>query len=307
MNPVDGASLVLVPAGSFVMGSVREAVIGLWRRQGWDLRWIEATVGGTDFVGELHPHEVELEGFWVYERPVTIGQYHGFMQATGHLAPVDPRVHGPWNSAWRDRAPLPGTEALPVSSVSWEDAVAYCRWAGARLPTEAEWEYAARGPGGLVFPWGDEWEAGACRCADELARRHFSDHDEWRVWLNGGGSHGPGGSYPTAGWLGEHVAQVEGPSPPEWYPRDRSWCGVLGLAGQVREWCADWYDPDYYPRSPRRAPRGPDRPARSAERSLRGGSFTSPAYTGRGAQRTFYPPDSRDTNNHGFRCVLDAS
>lgn len=304
INPVDGAPVILIPPGCFMMGSAPEAVTGLWRRHGWDPRWFEAQVGGKGFVGELYPHEVELDAFWMYERPVTIGQYHMFMQATGHPAPVDPRGHGPWNSAWRGGAPLPGTEGLPVSSVSWDDAVAYCRWAGARLPTEAEWEYSARGPDGLAFPWGDEWEAGACRCADELAGRHFTDNDEWRIWLNGGSSRGPDGSYARPCWLGQHVAQVEGPTPPERYPRDRSWCGVLGLAGQVREWCADWYDPDYYPRSPRQAPPGPDRPTESAQRSLRGGSFTSPAYTSRGAHRSFYPPDRRDTNNHGFRCVV---
>ena len=305
VNPIDRAALVLVPAGSFVMGSNREAVLGLWRRHGWDPRWFHAQVGGDDWVGELYPHEVELEAFWMYELPVTTAQYHGFMRQTGHPAPVDPHVHGPWNSAWREGAPLPGTEELPVSSVSWEDAAAYCRWAGARLPTEAEWEYAARGPGGLVFPWGDEWETGACRCADELAGRHYTDNDDWRDWLNGGGSRRSDGSFARPCWLGEHVVQVEGPTPSHRYPRDRSWCGVLSMAGQVREWCSDWYDPDYYLRSPRRDARGPDRPARSAQRSLRGGACIGPAYTSRGAQRLFYPPDSRAANDHGLRGLVD--
>ena len=305
VNVVDAAPLVFVPAGSFVMGSDREAVLSLWRRYAWDPRWFLGQVGGDDWVGELHPHEVELDAFWMYQRPVTIGQYHRFMRETGHSAPVDPHVHGAWNSAWHDGSPLPGTEKLPVSSVSWEDAAAYCRWAAARLPTEAEWEYAARGPEGLTFPWGDKWEQGACRCADELAGRHFTDSDEWQEWLNGGDSHRPGGSCTKPGWLAEHVVQVEGPTPPDRYPRDRSWCGVLGMAGQVREWCTDWYDPDYYLRGPRRNPKGPDQPARSAQRALRGGACIGPAYTCRGAQRLFYPPDRRDTNDHGLRCVVE--
>jgi formylglycine-generating enzyme required for sulfatase activity len=308
INQADGAGLVLVPEGSFTMGSDRQAVLDLWTRHGWDHRWVEAQVGSDDWVGELYPHEVELGAFWMYEEPVTIGRYHRFMSETGHDAPVDPRGHGPWNSAWREGAPLPGTDELPVSSVSWDDAVAYCRWAGARLPTEAEWEYAARGPAGLVFPWGNEWEAGVCRCADELAGRHFTDNEEWRKWINGGGSRRPDGSFAKPCWLGEHVAQVEGPTSASKYPRDRSWCGVLGMAGQVREWCNDWYDAEYYPRSPRRNPAGPERPkGPSPQRSHRGGAWLSPAYTSRGAQRLFYPPDRRDTNDHGIRCVVDVN
>lgn len=131
-------------------------------------------------MGELHPHQVELAAFWMYEQPITISQYHRFMRETGREAPVDPNFHGLWNSAWRDGAPLPGTAELPISSASWQDAVAYCTLAGARLPTEAEWEYAARGPAGLIFPWGDEWEAGACRFADEVSGRHFTSNNDWR-------------------------------------------------------------------------------------------------------------------------------
>ena len=80
------------------------------------------------------------------------------------------------------------------------------------------------------------------------------------------------------------------------------------MAGQVREWCSDWYDAYYYPRSPRTGPRGPDahgsRPGHAPARVLRGGSWLSPAYTSRGAQRLFFPPERRDTNDHGFRPVM---
>ena len=108
VNPVDGAVLVLVPAGSFVMGSDRATVLDLWRRLGWDSRWIEARVGGADWVGELHPHEVELAVFWIYERPVTIAQYHRFMRETGHPAPSDPRVHGPLTASAEGGLPTGG-------------------------------------------------------------------------------------------------------------------------------------------------------------------------------------------------------
>jgi formylglycine-generating enzyme required for sulfatase activity len=157
VNVRDGATAVWVPPGSFVMGSERDAVLGLWEQCRWDPRWVDWHVGGDGFVGELYPHEVELTGFWMYQQPVTIGQYYRFMEETGMEAPVDPLVHGTRDSAWRNGVPLAGTEDLPVSSLSWIDAVAYCDWSGTRLPTEAEWEYAARGAVGTVFPWGDEW------------------------------------------------------------------------------------------------------------------------------------------------------
>lgn len=305
-NPRDSAALIWVPPGTFVMGSAPTNVARLWAANGWDPHWLR-TVGGAlcgrDFVGELHPHEVALDGFWLYRDVVTIGQYASFLRATGHPAPVA-ATHGVWNSAWRDGEPLPGTAALPVSSVSWEDAAVYCAWAGARLPTEAEWEYAARGPDGRVFPWGDDWLPGACRCAEELFGAPVTSHAAWEAWLNGG-TRGP---RPPECWLERHVAQVEGPTPPERYPLDVSWCGARGMAGQVREWCGDWYDPDYYPCSPRRNPPGPgehgSRPGHAPARVLRGGTWLSPACTSRGAQRLFFPPERRDTNDHGFRSAV---
>ena len=288
------------------MGSSPQQVSALWAENGWDSHWLRSVGGalcGAAFVGELHPHEVELDGFWLYRHPVSIGQYHAFMRATGHAAPVDPAVHGPWNSACRDGTPLPGTKDLPVSSVSWDDALAYCDWAGVRLPTEAEWEYAARGREGRVFPWGNWWKPGACRCADEVAGAPIRTHEEWRRWLNGGASGRE--NFPADCWLANHVAQVEGPTPPDRYPLDLSWCGARGMAGQVREWCSDWYDPDYYARSPRRNPPGPERYISASglppARVMRGGSWLSYASTSRGAQRLFYAPGSRNTNDHGFR------
>src|ERR1051325_11264989 len=127
-NRRDGASLVWVPGGVFLMGSALDSIRQLWAAHGWDEYWFGQIGGqlvGKDWVGELYPHEVELTSFWMYRDPGTIGQYFRFMQQTGHPAPVHPIVHGPDNGPWGDDRPLPGTEHLPVSSVSWEDAVAY--------------------------------------------------------------------------------------------------------------------------------------------------------------------------------------
>jgi formylglycine-generating enzyme required for sulfatase activity len=301
-NPEDDAELVWVPGGTFLMGSDPGETHDFRRRNNWDDYWLERD---GRVRSELSPHEVEVTGFWMYRDPVTIAQYFRFMQQTGYPAPVDPVVHTEKNCAWLDGRPRPGTLPLPVSSLSWEDAVAYCQWAAVRLPTEAEWEYAARGPRGNIFPWGNSWEAGRCRCADEIAGYTFHTYTSWRVWLNGGGP-GPDGQYPPSSWLAQHIAQMEGPTPAAQYPRDVNWCGIRGMAGQVCEWCADWYDPEYYQHSPRSNPQGPERswPGYLPHRVMRGGAWCGPSYTSRGAQRNCYPPDSRDTNDHGLRPVM---
>ncbi|MEC0239772.1 formylglycine-generating enzyme family protein [Paenibacillus dokdonensis] len=310
INPKDGATLIWVPSGTFMMGSNEFEVRQLWRKNEWHEDWFNAQVGGKDWVGELFPHEVEIDGFWVYRDLITIGQYYSFMQDTGHPTPVDKTIHSQLNSAWHDGKPVKGTEYLPLSSASWEDAVAYCDWAGVRLPYEAEWEYAARGPEGRIFPWGNSLDLHDCRCGDTVANKFFGSNEEWRLWLIGSGRDS-NGKYPDSSWLGQKVAKVEGPTVVDLYPKDISWCGIRGMAGQVREWCMDWYDPDYYHQSQRKNPRGPEkhgsRPGHAPCRILRGGSWSSPAYTSRGSQRLFYPPDRRDSNDHGFRPVINFS
>src|SRR6266700_611500 len=301
-NVKDDAELVWVPGGTFRMGSNREALRHLWQRNGWDADRLEKD---GRIHSELYPHEVEIAGFWMYRDLVTIEHYFRFMQETGYPAPIDPQIHSEENSAWLDGRPRPGTFPLPVSSLSWEDAVAYCRWAGVRLPTEAEWEYAARGPQDNIFPWGNTWESERCRCADEIAGDTFHTHASWRAWLNGEGPD-PNGHYPPSAWRAQHIAQMEGPTPEAYYPGDVSWCGVRGMAGQVHEWCADWYDPEYYQHSPRSNPQGPERswPGYLPHRVLRGGSWSSPAYQSRVAQRFCHPLQNRATHNIGLRPVL---
>jgi formylglycine-generating enzyme required for sulfatase activity len=155
INERDGAEMVWVPEGEFLMGDDKR--------------------------------RVHLDGYWIYKYPVTVTQYMAFCDATGHERPSKPR----WG--WR--------HDHPVVNVSWPDAAAYCAWAGVSLPTEMEWEKAARGTDGRKYPWGNEWDANKCWCS----RKEYGD---------------PKSTAPVTDYS-------EGISP----------CGAWHMAGNVWEWC----------------------------------------------------------------------
>jgi formylglycine-generating enzyme len=235
VNPIDGAEMVAIPPGEFRMGSAK---------------------GDED---EKPVHPVKLKGFRIYKTEVTNAQYATFLAATGHREPL----------FWKEERFNPPKQ--PVVGVDWNDAVAYCRWANARLPTEAEWEYAARGTDGRELPWGDE---GRSRRGggDRTAKRAVMDEP-----FNSGKPEAVG-SCP------------DGASP----------FGVLDMAGNVWEWCADWYDRAYYAHSPLEDPPGP---AGGRQRVLRGGSWAYPSNV-RAAYRFPERPTFR-VSYAGFRCVQD--
>ncbi len=245
-----GVELVFarIPAGEFRMGSDKKQ----------DPR------AGSD---EMPQHTVYLDEYWMAKYPVTNAQYRAFVQATGHRRP----------SHWQEGQIPAGKEAHPVVHVSWHDAAAFGKWVttlvGAqnfaplqiRLPTEAEWEKAARGTDGRLFPWGDEPPAEA------------------------------------QGNLGGHVGGDTTPVG-RYSPRGDSPYGCADMAGNVWEWCADWYGSGYYRQA---SPRHPLGPAKGTLRVVRGGAFTHSVSYARCAYRFKEVTDGRSLNL-GFRVVWGA-
>jgi formylglycine-generating enzyme required for sulfatase activity len=232
---LDPVPMVMIPAGEFLMGNPE----GKGRADEWPQR------------------SVYLDTFAIDQVEVTNERYMTFVIATGHRNPPNPYGAGPLTS-------IKGIEQLPVVQTTWYDAKAYCGWAKKRLPTEAEWEKAARGTDGRQFPWGNE--------PPTSKRANFD-----REWADKK-TLSPVGSLP------------QGDSP----------YGVKDMAGNAREWVSDWYDPDYYKHAPAKNPQGSDK--KGVVRSIRGGSWHSPladitaSARGRGGF-------ALQTHGTGFRCA----
>jgi formylglycine-generating enzyme required for sulfatase activity len=237
------AEMAIVPAGEFPMGTGYLESLGA--------ESLDSRVGEVQLSEEQPQHAVYLDTYAIGIHPVTVAEYRRFCEATGNAMPKPP------NWGWFDDH--------PVVKVNWFEATAFCEWAGKRLPTEAEWEKAAGGADGRLFPWGNGWDvnAGHCDC---------HHHCQWS------GSTAPVGTHPA------------GVSP----------YGCHDMIGQVWEWCADWADPDYYRDSPRENPRWP---AEGWSRILRGGSWKSNCLEDlRFTDRSWSYPDVRN-EAVGFRCA----
>jgi formylglycine-generating enzyme required for sulfatase activity len=283
--------------------------------------------------GDAPPHRVAVAGFWMDETEVTNAQFEAFVKATGYKTtaerePTPEDFHGqevpaelrqpfsiafvpvkgdvPLYGPWRDGAPPwwraiaganwrhpegPGSSIAdrmnhPVVHISWHDAVEYAKWAGKRLPTEAEWEFAARG--GLdrqEFCWGSEKQGANGKFRANTFQGRFPGEDS--------GDDG-----------------FTGPAPVRTYAPNGY--GLYDMAGNIWEWCSDWYSATYYLSSSRNNPKGPEigdpgRDTHLPAKVRRGGSFLcADTYCRRylPAARDHNPPN--DAASHtGFRCVKD--
>ncbi len=259
----DGAVLVYVPEGEFLMGF---------------------NDSGDD--AEKPAHKVRLDAFWIDKTEVTNAMFARFLNDSGYQMQTWRQAEGfTWRSPRGAGSSVPGLDDHPVVQVAWEDAAAYCRWVGRRLPTEAEWEKAATGwpqnvaymlPRNFTYSWGyDRPDGSRLNFADVNSENHQAAD---RSVDDGYKFTAPVGSYP------------EGASP----------YGALDMTGNALEWAADWFDPDYYQHAPSSNPTGP---WTGDGHVLKGGSYESNEWDVRTFRRYRFDPGMAGVI--GFRCAQD--
>ncbi|HLD36397.1 MAG TPA: bifunctional serine/threonine-protein kinase/formylglycine-generating enzyme family protein [Planctomycetota bacterium] len=254
---IDNAEMMLIPQSEFIMGS------------------------NQDSPDEQTAHPVTVTGYYIDKYEITNAQFESFVLADNYKTEAEKsgqgwvwtgsELKGVTGACWRD--PEGDGHGIkermnhPVVQVSWNDATAYATWAKKRLPTEAEWENAARGKDGRIYPWGNQWDFSYCNNKMEKTSRT---------------------------------------EPSVSYPKGKSYYGCQNMAGNVAEWCADWYDPTYYQQDNiNNNPKGPES---GKIHVLRGGAFINSEKELRGsARQAAYLKNQADfwSNYIGFRCVME--
>ena len=289
-----GIVMAYIPAGTFGMGS---------------------EVGLED---EMPVHDVHLDGYWLSTHMITVGQFREFIEATGYVTDAErgygswqyvgggpgggdgwePVRDGRWNNTYFEQS-----DEHPVGSVSWTDANEFCRWLSGeigvdfQLPTEAQWEKGARGTDERFYPWGSEPPDGT--------RANYADANFFDKY---------GSARPTDPEIDDGYTET---SPVGSFPAGQSPYGLMDMAGNLGEWVYDWYDPDFYSRSPRQNPNGPEEAVTEEgdpriDRVNRGGSWVDRSghltpehgHNLRSAARTGDEYFSSD-DHMGFRVAMD--
>jgi serine/threonine protein kinase len=266
VNPKDRLNYVWIPPGTFMMG---------------------CSPGDNECQDVEKPaHQVTItKGFWLGQTEVTVGAYKRFASATGRQMPSEPDYAGRLlNPGWDN-------DAMPIVNVIWDDAQAYCSWAGGRLPTEAEWEYAARA-GSTAARYGDLDEI--AWYVDNSGRERLDSEGILEIppgsdWLSFDKDKG---NYDE--FLNEYNIGMR-----EVGQKRANNFGLFDMLGNVFEWVSDWYDKNYYQSGPSQNPAGP---ASGQHRVLRGGSWrSSPSYVRVSFRHVFNYPANRLTTV-GIRC-----
>ena len=220
IRDIDGMTMVFVPEGQFTMGNDGSEI--------------------CPFASPAHP--VSVDAFWIDQVEVTNEMFAAFLNDQGNQTQNDIMwfepggghrgiTYGYIEENEGQFFTQEGYENYPVIEVSWYGAAAYCSWIGGRLPTEAEWEYAARGPESNNFPWGNSFDGEIVNYCDMNCQESWRDNnyeDGASQWTDTGS-----------------------------YPEGASWCNALDMAGNVWEWVNDWWSEDYYSISPYENPEGP--------------------------------------------------
>lgn len=241
--------MALIPAGEFLMGSTEQEILDAWRQNdgGWEKE---------DYTSSYPQRKITLNDFYIDKKEVSNGDYKMFIEATKRAAP----------SLWDDHTlNLPNQ---PVVGVDWNDADAYCRWANKRLTSEAEWEKAARGTDGRIWPWGNSWDPTKDNHGKGAGGYGYDESDGWKY---------------TA-----LVGTELGVSP----------YGVLNMAGNVYEWTAD--DFNAYPENDKYI----EKDFGKGFKTIRGGAYDDGISEQRASTRCGFRKDYKDVDV-GFRCVRD--